>query len=94
MEKRHARYLDCLGNAICLCPDHFAQWRHAAIEAPLSIDKQIREIDLPVAGETGEGSILFIMLGQDVEIKYCEKHLLELQAMMESSIAPVQDSVE
>lgn len=83
VERRHARWLDDPGNAICLCAKHFAQWRHAAIEMPLSIPDQIRSLKLRREGGNGDLSIDFVLLGADVSITYDERHFLALRTLLE-----------
>ena len=64
VERRHARWLDDPGNAICLCAKHFAQWRHAAKEMPLDVGEQIHSLRLHAEGGNGELSIDFTLLGK------------------------------
>lgn len=83
VERRHAQWLDEPGNAICLCAEHFAQWRHAAKEMPLDVIEQIRSLRLRAEGGGGNLSIEFILLGADVAITYDERHLLALRTLVE-----------
>ncbi|MEA2103372.1 MAG: hypothetical protein U9P79_01850 [Candidatus Cloacimonadota bacterium] len=82
VERQNAAYMDTPANAICLCAEHFAQWRLAAKESPLDIVEQIEELRLPSEGGEDELSIVFTLLGQDCEIKYCEQHLLDLKELI------------
>jgi hypothetical protein len=88
VERRHARWIDEPGNAICLCAEHFAQWRHAAKETPLDVGEQIHSLRLRAEGGNGNLSIDFTLLGKDVAISYHEHHLLELRTLVD-----VADSV-
>lgn len=83
VERRHARWLDDPANAICLCAKHFAQWRHAAIEMPLSIPDQIRSLKLRREGGNGDLTIAFVLLGADVSITYAERHFVALRTLLE-----------
>jgi hypothetical protein len=83
VERQYARLLDHPANAICLCAKHFAQWRHAAIEMPLSIPDQIRNLKVRREGGSGELSIDFVLLGADVSITYDERHFLALRTLLE-----------
>ena len=85
VERRHARWLDDPANAICLCADHFAQWCHAAKLAPLDIAEQLKALSLPSLGGKDRLSILFTMLGEDVEVTYCEKHMMALKKLLDVS---------
>jgi hypothetical protein len=79
VERHHGRWLDNPGNAICLCAEHFAQWRHAAKEMPLEVVEQIHSLRLHAEGGDGDLSIYFTLLGEDVAIRYDERHLLALK---------------
>ena len=83
VERRHGEWLDNEGNILCLCAKHFAQWRHATKEAYKSIPEQVNSLVLPSEGGTQKLSLLFTMLGDDVEIVYCEKHLLALKTLLD-----------
>lgn len=83
VERQHGEWLDSEGNVLCLCAKHFAQWRHAAKEASKSIPEQVNSLVLSSEGGTQKLSLLFTMLGDDVEIVYCEKHFLALKTLLE-----------
>ena len=83
VERRHARWLDDPGNAICLCAKHFAQWRHAAKDMPRDVGEQIHSLRLPAEGGSGKLSIDFRLLGENVAIRYDERHLLALRTLVE-----------
>ncbi len=91
VERQNARWLDDAANAICLCAEHFAQWRHAAKEDPLGIAEQVRSMHLPSQGGTDDLCILFTMLGQTVQITYCEKHMLALKTFIGEAREPTPD---
>lgn len=74
IERKKARYLDNVANSLCLCPEHFAKWRHGSVESPNIMD----EI------KNGTLSIPVTMCGEDVFIKYKEKHLADLQELINS----------
>lgn len=82
-ERRNARWLDHEANALCLCAEHFAQWRHASIAAPMPIVEQLER--LQVKGEGQDLTVEFQMLGRPHRIRYCEKHLLALKSMLDAS---------
>ena len=82
VERQNAAYMDTPANAVCLCAEHFVQWRLAAKETPIDIVEQIKELRLPSEGGKDELSIVFKLLGKDCKIKYCEKHLLDLKELI------------
>ena len=83
VERRHPRWVDSPGNAICLCAKHFAQWRHAAVDTDVGVADQIRNLHLTAEGGDGDLSIHFRMCGEDCFIKYVERHLLALRTLVE-----------
>lgn len=80
--RNYARHLDVPANAICLCAEHFVQWRLAAKE-PLDVREQIRCLRLKAEGGDGYLSLRFKMVGQDLEISYDERHFLALRKLVE-----------
>lgn len=83
VERHHARWIDNPGNAICLCAEHFAQWRHAAIETPENVIDQIQRLRLAREGGDGKLTIRFRMLKDEQTITYNERHLLALRTLLE-----------
>ncbi len=84
IDREHARLLDDPANAICLCADHFAQWRHAAVAARVPIAKQIAAWRLAGDGGSGEEPqrLRFSLLGEEVCLAYCDAHALALQQLL------------
>ena len=82
VERRHARWIDDPGNALCLCADHFAKWRLAAKEMPLDVIEQVRSLELRREGGDGDLSLWFTLMGEDCAIKYDERHFLALRALL------------
>jgi hypothetical protein len=86
VERRHARWVDSPGNAICLCAEHFAQWRHAAKETPdVGVVDQIQGLRLAAEAGNGNLGVRFRMLEGEHTITYDKKHLLALRALLESA---------
>jgi hypothetical protein len=83
VDRRHARWLDEPGNAICLCAKHFAQWRLAAKEDDENVIAQIEMLRLKAEGGDGDLCIRFKMLGENCAISYDERHLLALRKLLE-----------
>jgi len=82
VERRHARWIDEPGNAICLCAEHFAQWRHAA-KITSDVINQINNMRLKAEGGDGKLVIHFSMFGEGYTISFGERHLLELRKLVE-----------
>ncbi len=83
VERRHARWIDDPGNALCLCADHFAQWRLAAKEMPLDVIEQVRSLRLRSEDGDGDLSLWFTLMGEDCAIKYDERHFLALRTLLD-----------
>jgi len=81
--RRHARWLDEPGNAICLCAKHFAQWQHAAKQESEDVISQIGKLRLKNEGGAGELSLRFRMFNEDYTISYDERHFLALRKLLE-----------
>ncbi|MBU1057593.1 MAG: hypothetical protein KJ804_04655 [Proteobacteria bacterium] len=81
VDRKHARLLDNSANALCLCPLHFSQWRHGAVEAD-NILEQIFTKKTKAEGGGGNLSLQITLCGKKCEISYKEKHLLDLQSLL------------
>ena len=85
---QHARWVDTPGNAICLCAEHFAKWRHAA-KAPLrDVLEQIRSFQLISEGSAGDLAIEFTPLNEKVALHYDERHFIALRALVSVADTP------
>ncbi len=82
--RKVARAFDTSGNALCLCADHFAKWQHGAIEAK-DILFQIERYKTGLEGGDVEPILAIMMCGQRCEIKFKEKHLVDLQEIIRAS---------
>jgi hypothetical protein len=81
VDRKYARLLDNSANALCLCPLHFAQWRHGAVEAN-NIREQISTKKTKAEGGKEKLSLQITLCGKKCEISYKEKHILDLQSLL------------
>lgn len=81
VDRKHARLLDNPANALCLCPLHFAQWRHGAVKAA-DVLEQIRSKKTKAEGGEKNIALQIELCGKKCEISYKEKHIVELQALL------------
>ncbi len=81
VERKNARLLDNYANALSLCPKHFAQWQHGAIEAD-NILEQILTKKTKVEGSNHDFTLKISLCGNAHEISYKEKHLVDLQELV------------
>ena len=74
------RWISRPGNVLCLCATCCAKFQHGSVVAP-DITEQIRS--WRTVGEGGSHPALAIELcGESVEIRFSEKHLLDLQEIL------------
>ena len=71
-------------NALYLCADHFAEWQLEAIEAE-NILEQIDNFKTESEGEDSKPILRIKLCGEECEIKFKEKHLLDLQELLSAS---------
>jgi hypothetical protein len=76
-----ARFLDNPANALCLCADHFAKWRHGEKKAEKITDKIINFKTVKEGGQE-EPSFKIQLCDIDETITFTEKHLVDLQALI------------
>ena len=82
--RERAWFVDTPANALCLCADHFAKWQHGAIEAD-DIIEQIENFKTEKEGGNSEAVLRIKICGEECEIRYNEKHLLDLQELLRAS---------
>jgi len=91
VERKNARLLDNPANTLCLCPLHFAQWRHGKVEA-VDIIGQILSKKNKSEGGIEDLSLKIALCGKDCEIRYKEKHIVDLQAFLDTiSESPLRE---
>lgn len=77
-----AEWLDRVGNVLCLCPLHSAMFQFGPKEVDEDIVEQILRLKVLADGGTGLLSIKLRLCKKEVEIKFSEKHLIDLQEML------------
>ena len=82
--RKTARAIDTPANALCFCADHFAKWQHGAIESDDILD-QIRNFKTKSEGGGVPATLMIRLCGEELEIKFTEKHLLDLQELLSTS---------
>ncbi|MEA5583612.1 hypothetical protein VB620_19995 [Nodularia harveyana UHCC-0300] len=76
-----ARWIDNLGNVLCLCPTCCAKLKHGSVEPIYDIEEQINSI--PKIG----GKLHIKLCGKDTYITFSEKHIMPLKALLNEAIA-------
>jgi hypothetical protein len=82
--RTHGRWLDRPGNAVCLCATCCAKFRHGSVEA-LDIQEQITRWRTRQEGGT-EPRITLRLCDQPIELRFTEKHLLDLQEIVKDDL--------
>ena len=84
VERQKPEGVDTSANALCLCADHFAKFKHGAIEAE-DIPTQIKNFQTESEGGDCKPILEIKLCGDKCEIRFKEKHLLDLQELIKVS---------
>ena len=84
VERRKSGAVDTPADALCLCADHFAKFKHGAIEAE-NISDQIEKFQTESEGGDCKPMLDIKLCGEECEIHFKEKHLLDLQELIKVS---------
>ena len=77
----HARWLDRPGNVLSLCANCCAKFEHGAVEAENIEQQQIINWKCKAEGGMEEPSLQVRLCGEDVKIRFTERHMLDLQEL-------------
>ena len=80
-----AVWINRVGNVLCLCAGHSAMFQFGPKEVEEDIIQQILRLKVQREGGDGNSSIRMKLCGEPVEIKFAEKHLIDLQEMVKKS---------
>ncbi len=82
-----AAWTDAPGSVVCLCAQCSAKWQHGAVECP-DVINQLSE--LQTESEAGSKPRLkFQLVGNDVSIRFSDRHLVEVQELLNSAAAGI-----
>jgi hypothetical protein len=82
-----AAWTDAPGSVVCLCAQCSAKWQHGAVECP-DVINQLSE--LQTESEAGSKPRLkFQLVGNDVSIRFSDRHLVEVQELLNSASAVI-----
>lgn len=81
----NAEWIDRVGNVICLCPWHSAMFQFGPKKVDEDIIQQILRLKVQAEGGDGQLVIKLRLCEEDVEIKFAERHLIDLQEMIKKS---------
>lgn len=80
-----ARWIDKPGNVLCLCATCCAKFQHGPVEEEQDIVEQIRSFKARKEGGEGQPCLMVKLCGSQVKIRFTEKHLLDLQGLVQTS---------
>lgn len=86
----NAEWIDRVGNVLCLCPWHSAMFQFGPKEVDEDIIQQILRLKVQAEGGDGQLAIKLRLCEDDVEIKFAERHLIDLQEMIKKSQALIK----
>jgi hypothetical protein len=87
-------WVDRPGNVLCLCPTCCAKFQHGAVEATANIIEQIKSLQMAAEGGDSVLGVSVNLCGNDVWIRFSERHLIDLQEMVNISGGdPFEDSI-
>ena len=81
----NAEWIDRVGNVLCLCPWHSTMFQFGPKEVDEDIIQQILRLKVQSEGGEGQLAIKLRLCEEDVEIKFEESHLIDLQEMIKKS---------
>lgn len=85
VSRLRGRWLDRPGNIVCLCANCCAKFEYGRVEADGLIG-QIQSWSPQSEGGTQPPILSITLCGQPVQLRYQEKHLLDLQVMVNQSL--------
>jgi len=80
VSRLQAQWVDRNGNVLCLCPTCCAKFQHGEVFTE-NVENQILDYKMKIDGGSGQPGIIIKLCDEFVEIKYTEKHFLDLQEM-------------
>jgi len=80
----NAQWVDRPGNVLCLCPTCCAKFQHGPVVTE-DVVNQILECKMMREGGSGHPGIIVDLCGQQVEIQFTERHMLDLQEMIKAN---------
>lgn len=76
-----ARWLDGVGNVLCLCANCTAKFEHGSVEAD-DVVERVTNLRPATDGRDGNLSFALRLCGDEANLRFTERHLLRLQALL------------
>ena len=80
-----ADWVDRVGNVLCLCAQHSVMFQFGSKEVDEDIIQQVMRLKTKAEGGDGYPAIRMKLCGDPIEIKFAEKHLIDLQEMIRTA---------
>ena len=86
VSRTKAAWIDRVGNVLCLCANCCAKLTHGQVEEGRDIVEQILSFRGFNEGGTSGAIIEFNLCGEDVQLRFSERHILDLQELLKVSL--------
>jgi hypothetical protein len=73
-----ARWIDRVGNVLCLCSTCCAKFQHGSVDAAEDILEQIYSAQI----HNGKAKLQIILCGEETCVRFDERHIIELQELL------------
>ena len=85
VSRTKAARIDRPGNVLCLCANCCAMFEHGEVEAD-GISEQINNFKCIIEGGNGNPTVKLKLCKKDVELKFSERHILDLQEILKTDM--------
>ena len=85
VSRTKAAWIDRPGNVLCLCANCCARFEHGEVEAD-NILEQLHNSKYATEGGNGNPTVKLKLCKKDVELKFSERHILDLQEILKTDM--------
>ena len=78
VQRARAQWLDRPGNIVCLCPNCCAKFLHGSVDG----EDPLGQVERYSGFGVDQPTINFVLCGEQVTLKFTEKHWVELEALL------------
>jgi hypothetical protein len=82
VSRTQADWIDRPGNVLCLCANCCAKFQHGSVESARDVAEQVRSLRTRAEGGSGECGIEVVLCGEAVQVRYQERHFIDLQELL------------
>jgi hypothetical protein len=84
VSRKEAAWLDRPGNVLCLCATCCAKFLHGEVKGKDDVVTQLENASIGGNGSGGRFSVDLMLCGEEVELTYTDRHLIDLQEMLKA----------